>query len=148
MNCSLPGSFIQGILQARIMEWVAILFSRGSFWPRDLPDSGIEPESPALAGGFVTAEPPREWTTAFTHTHTHTHTHTKWPREVAHLQLFPHRKDGRIAIPKQTAEGAFLFFFIFGQFFFFSFFPSTLGWEWILSCEINVSSLSSPHEPL
>ena len=28
--CSLPGSSIQGILQARILEWVAILFSRGS----------------------------------------------------------------------------------------------------------------------
>ena len=31
----LPGSFVQGILQARILEWVAISFSRGSSWPRD-----------------------------------------------------------------------------------------------------------------
>ena len=30
MDCSLPGSSIQGILQARILEWVAISFSRGS----------------------------------------------------------------------------------------------------------------------
>ena len=30
MESSLPGSSIQGILQARILEWVAILFSRGS----------------------------------------------------------------------------------------------------------------------
>ena len=36
MDCSLPGSSIQGILQARILEWVAISFSRGSFLPRDL----------------------------------------------------------------------------------------------------------------
>ena len=33
MDCSPPGSPVHGILQARILEWVAILFSRGSFWP-------------------------------------------------------------------------------------------------------------------
>ena len=31
----LPGSSVHGILQARILEWVAISFSRGSSWPRD-----------------------------------------------------------------------------------------------------------------
>ena len=35
MVCSLPGSSVHGILQARILEWVAIPFSRGSSWPRD-----------------------------------------------------------------------------------------------------------------
>ena len=30
MNCSLPDSSVHGILQARILEWVAIAFSRGS----------------------------------------------------------------------------------------------------------------------
>ena len=35
MNCSLPGSSNHGILQARILEWVAISFSRGSSQPRD-----------------------------------------------------------------------------------------------------------------
>ena len=35
MDCSLPGCFVQGILQARILEWVAIPFSRGSSQPRD-----------------------------------------------------------------------------------------------------------------
>ena len=35
MDCSLPGSSIHGILQARILEWVAIPFSRGSSPPRD-----------------------------------------------------------------------------------------------------------------
>ena len=34
-DCSPPGSSLHGILQARILEWVAILFSRGSFRPRD-----------------------------------------------------------------------------------------------------------------
>ena len=35
MDCSLPGSSVHGILQARILEWVAIPFSRRSSWPRD-----------------------------------------------------------------------------------------------------------------
>ena len=35
MDCSLPGSSVHGILQARILEWVAISFSRGSSRPRD-----------------------------------------------------------------------------------------------------------------
>ena len=35
-DCSLPGSSFHGILQARILEWVAISFSRGSFQPRSL----------------------------------------------------------------------------------------------------------------
>ena len=35
MDCSLPGSSVHGILQARILEWVAIASSRGSSCPRD-----------------------------------------------------------------------------------------------------------------
>ena len=35
MDCSLPGSSVHGIFQARVLEWVAISFSRGSSWPRD-----------------------------------------------------------------------------------------------------------------
>ena len=35
MNCGTPGSSVHGILQARILEWAAISFSRGSSWPRD-----------------------------------------------------------------------------------------------------------------
>ena len=53
MGCSLPGSSVHGILQARILEWVAMSFSR------DLPDPEIEPlslASPALAGSFFTWE--------------------------------------------------------------------------------------------
>ena len=34
-DCSLPGSFLNGIIQARILEWVAMSSSRGSSWPRD-----------------------------------------------------------------------------------------------------------------
>ena len=46
MDCSSPGSSVHGILQARILEWVAIPFSRESSWPR------IEPWSPALQRDF------------------------------------------------------------------------------------------------
>ena len=42
MNHSLPGSSVHGISQIRILEWVAISFSRGSSRP------GMEPTSPAL----------------------------------------------------------------------------------------------------
>ena len=35
MDHSPPGSSVHRILQAEILEWVATLFSRGSFWPRD-----------------------------------------------------------------------------------------------------------------
>ena len=54
MVCSLPDSSVHGISQARILEWISIPFSR------DLPDPGIEPASPALAGRFFTTEPPRK----------------------------------------------------------------------------------------
>jgi len=35
VNCSPPGSCVQGISQARVLEWVAVSSSRGSSWPRD-----------------------------------------------------------------------------------------------------------------
>ena len=35
MDCSLPGSSVHGIFQARVLERVAISFSRGSSWPMD-----------------------------------------------------------------------------------------------------------------
>ena len=35
VDCSSPGSSVHGILQARVLEWVAISFSRGSSRPRD-----------------------------------------------------------------------------------------------------------------
>ena len=35
MDCSLPGSSVHGVSQAKILEWVAISSSRGSYQPRD-----------------------------------------------------------------------------------------------------------------
>ena len=54
MDYSLPGSFVHGIFQARILEWVAISFLRGSFQPRDRTLVSC------LAGGFSTAMPPEK----------------------------------------------------------------------------------------
>ena len=52
VDCSLPGSSDHGILQARILEWVEIFFSKGSSWLR------IEPQSPALQADSLPSEPP------------------------------------------------------------------------------------------
>ena len=51
MDCSPLGFSVHGILQARMLEWVAISSSRGSSCPRS-------PAFPALAGGFFTNESP------------------------------------------------------------------------------------------
>ena len=52
MGYSLPGCSVHGILQARILEWVAVSFSRASSRPR------IEPRSPALQVDSLLSEPP------------------------------------------------------------------------------------------
>ena len=52
IDCSLSGSSVHGILQERILEWVAMPF------PGDLPDPGIEPGSPALLADSLLSESP------------------------------------------------------------------------------------------
>ena len=69
MDCSLPGSSIHGIFQARVLEWGAIAFSalekyrKGSVRtkhdctsPEDHPDPGIKPRSPALQADSLPTE--------------------------------------------------------------------------------------------
>ena len=51
VDCSPPGSSVHGILEARILAWVAMLSFRGSSRPSD------QTRVPCLAGGFFTAEP-------------------------------------------------------------------------------------------
>ena len=51
MDCSLPGASVHGILQARILEGVAISFSRGLSHPEI---KLVSLKSPALAGRFFT----------------------------------------------------------------------------------------------
>ena len=52
MAYSLPGSFVHGASQTRILEWVAIPFSRASSQSRDQTCISC------IAGGFFTTEPP------------------------------------------------------------------------------------------
>ena len=52
MDCSLSGSSVPGILQAKVLEWVAFLS------PGDLPNPGIEPGSPTLQAYALPSEPP------------------------------------------------------------------------------------------
>ena len=54
MDCSPPSSSVYGILQARILEWVAIQFSRGSSQPRDWTQVSC------IAGRFFTIWATRE----------------------------------------------------------------------------------------
>ena len=54
MDCSSAGYSVHGILQARILEWVAIPFSSGSFRPRD------RTQVSCIAGGFFTDWATRE----------------------------------------------------------------------------------------
>ena len=51
MDCKPPGSYVHGILQARILEWVAISYSKGIFQTQGSNPSLM---SPGLAGGFFT----------------------------------------------------------------------------------------------
>ena len=54
MDCTPPGSSVCGISQARILEWVAIPFSRGSPWPSD------RTQVSRIAGRFFTVWASRE----------------------------------------------------------------------------------------
>ena len=60
MDCSLPGSSVRGILQAEILEWVAITISRGSSQLRD------RTQVSCIAGRFFTV-----WATRETQQSTH-----------------------------------------------------------------------------
>ena len=51
MNCSLPGSSVHGFLQANILEWVAVAFSRGSSQPKNQTHFSC---ISCIAGGFFT----------------------------------------------------------------------------------------------
>ena len=54
MDCNLPDSSVHEILQARILKWVALPFSRRSFQPRD----GTQVSHNADTFFFLTSEPP------------------------------------------------------------------------------------------
>ena len=93
LDHSLPGPSVHGILQARILEWLLFLPAG------DLPDSGIEPESPAspaFTGIFSTTEPLRRpyilvcftYIYIYIHIYIHTHTHIYKVKSLSHVRLF------------------------------------------------------------
>ena len=55
VDCSLPGSSVLRVLQARIVEWVATSSSRGSSQPRD------QTQVSHIAGGFLTIRATGGW---------------------------------------------------------------------------------------
>ena len=54
VDCGPPGASVHGILQSRVMQWVAISFSSGSSWPRD------RTQVSHIAGSFFTIWATRE----------------------------------------------------------------------------------------
>ena len=69
MDCSLPGSSLHGILQARVLEWVSISFSRESSQPKDqtwvscIPGRCFNLWATRVAYPFSReSSPPRNWT--------------------------------------------------------------------------------------
>ena len=96
MDCSLPGSSAHGIFQARTLGTVvcqaplSIGLSRQELWselpcphPRDLPNPGIEPGSPALEADSLPPEPPgKPYISVYIcHTHIYIHIYTERERE-------------------------------------------------------------------
>ena len=101
MHCSPPDSSVHRIHQARILQWVAIPFSRGSSWPRDWTwvscisgrfftvwaarealfcNQRSHPimqqlEKSPLAAAKTQSSQKKKKHVLYTHTHTHTHTH-------------------------------------------------------------------------
>ena len=68
IDCIPPGSSIHWIFQARVLEWVAIPFSRGSSWPRD------QTLVPHIAGRCFTVWATRE-APSYIHIHIYIYTH-------------------------------------------------------------------------
>ena len=84
MDFSPPGCSVHGILQARILEWVAMPFSRGPSQPRDqtrifcvscIAGVSLPTESPGKPP-LNEHMPINHLMPCYTHTHTHTHTHS------------------------------------------------------------------------
>ena len=85
MDCSLPGSPLHGIFQARILEWVAISSSRESSQPRDWTASLM---SPALAGRFFTTSAIWEASFCLVATQKQPKWVLRWP--MRHSMIQPH----------------------------------------------------------
>ena len=88
MDCSLPASSVHGILQARILKWVAIASSRGSFQPRD------RTQVFCIAGRFFNI-----WATRGAHT-----LQQKKPQKWKACSLQLERSPGSLQLEKALAQ--------------------------------------------
>ena len=92
MDCIPPDSSVHGILQARILEWIAILFSRGSSWSRD------QTKISCIVGRFFTIWATREaqysqltmvsgeqWRDSAIHIYTSILSQTSFPSRLPHI---------------------------------------------------------------
>ena len=77
-NCSLPGSSCPWNSPAKILQWVAIPFSRGSSWPR------YQPRSPALQADSLPSESPGSPKHGFSHL---VLSDSLWPHRLQHTRL-------------------------------------------------------------
>ena len=101
MDCSLPGSSIHGIFQAKVLEWVAISLSRGSSWSRG------RIRSPALQADALASEPLGKqgyslWGCKELHT-TEQLTHT-WMLFTTEIKLEQEKEEARIPIFKSQVK--------------------------------------------
>ena len=95
MDCSLSGSSVHRILQARILEWVAIPFSRGSSQPRDWTSVSY------ITGRFFTIWATRETTSLQKAMYIYIHTRkeldmTGWLHSNTHTCLWDKVQEGYI----------------------------------------------------
>ena len=135
MDCNLPASSIHGIFQARMLEWVAISFSRRSSWPRDwtwgLPHCRQMLSHLSHQGSRIksvkylhTLENLNVNDLArVLHTHTQTHTHTHYMEEMDQVKLF--LLINTVILPLQLLLRVSLLFFSF----FFFFFQEVVGYD-------------------
>ena len=98
MDCSPPGSSVHRILQARILDWVAISFSR------DLPDPGMEYQVSCNAGRFFTVWATRE---ALLGKYSY-HTASIWPEFKKHTPLSTGPRGWKASADSLCAASAFL----------------------------------------
>ena len=101
VDCTLPGSSVHGIFQARTVEWVALL-------------QGIFPaQSPRCLRGMATAylkHPDsllwqEEIRAAYTHTHTHAHTHARTRAHPMHKHRSTHIPQEPLWTPARAGNG-------------------------------------------
>ena len=88
MDCSLPGSYVHGLFQARTLEWVAISFSKGSSRPRD------QTPVTCITNGLLHCRQILYWLShqeslkRINWIHTHNPVHPSMLSHFSHVQLF------------------------------------------------------------